>query len=408
MELCDPDDGSQLDRAVVTRLSAPASYTGEDMVELSCHGGWLIPPLIVDACVRAGARVAEPGEFTKRAYLRGKLDLTQAEAIADLIDARSRALHRAALTQLERGLSNRVAALRERLVKLEALLVHHIDFPEEDDPPVPLDDVRAEAEKLVTDLDAMLATAPEGELLREGALAVFAGRPNVGKSSLYNALIGEDRAIVTDEPGTTRDALEATVQLGGFPFRLVDTAGLRPATGQVERLGIEIAQRYMGRADVLLFCVPTGEGLTEADREFLEMERTAPVVLVETKSDLVESEPDGRHDDLTLGLSARIRVSVESGRGLDRFHEILPELVYAHVLAAGGESPVVTRQRHARALATARDEIALFGAGLQEGLPAEVAATHLRPAETALEEILGVVSVDDVLDVVFRDFCVGK
>ena len=408
LELCDPDDGSQLDRAVVTRFVMPASYTGEDMVELSCHGGWLIPSLVVDACVRAGARTAEPGEFTRRAYLRGKLDLTQAEAIADLIEARSRALHRAALTQLERGLSGRVAALRERLVKLEALLVHHIDFPEEDDPPVPLETVVAEADGLIGDLESMLKTAPQGELLREGALAVFAGRPNVGKSSLYNALIGEDRAIVTGEPGTTRDALEAVVQLGGFPFRLVDTAGLRSATGEVERLGIEIAQRYVGRADVLLFCVPTGEDLTDADREFLEMERDAPVVLVETKSDLASFTVDDLTGDGIPELAARFRVSVESGEGLDRFHEVLPELVYAQLLAAGAESPVVTRQRHARGLATARDEIEAFATGLREGLPAEVAATHLRPAETALEEILGVVSVDDVLDVVFRDFCVGK
>ena len=408
MDLCDPDDGARLDRAVVTRFIAPSSYTGEDMVELSCHGGWLIPPLVVDACVRAGARVAEPGEFTRRAYLRGKLDLTQAEAIADLIEARSRALHRAALTQLERGLSNRVAALRERLVKLEALLVHHIDFPEEDDPPVPLEQVAKEANRLIADLGAMLVTAPQGELLREGALAVFAGRPNVGKSSLYNALIGEDRAIVTEEPGTTRDALETVVQLGGFPFRLVDTAGLRSATGEVERLGIEIAQRYAGRADVLLFCVPAGEDLTEADREFLEMERDAPVVLVETKSDVAGPMVDDPEGLDWPEAASRFRVSVESGEGLDRFHEVLPELVYAKVLAAGTESPVVTRHRHAQGLSTARDEIEAFVTGLREVLPAEVAATHLRPAETALEEILGLVSVDDVLDVVFRDFCVGK
>jgi tRNA modification GTPase len=408
MELLDPEEGSQLDRAVVTRLASPASYTGEDMLELSCHGGWLIPQLVVDACVRAGARLAEPGEFTKRAYLRGKLDLTQAEAIADLIEARSRALHRAALGQLERGLSKRVAALRERLVGVEALLAHHIDFPEEDDAPVPLERVVDEAEVLVQDLDAMLATAPEGELLREGALTVFAGRPNAGKSSLYNALIGEDRAIVTDEPGTTRDALEATVQLGGFPFRLVDTAGLRPTTGQVERLGVEIAQRYVGKADVLLFCVSAEEGLTDADRIFLETERDVPVVLVETKDDLVESGAIDAEDASGLELAAHLRVSIETGRGLDQLHEVLPELVYSRVIAAGAESPVVMRQRHARALTVARNEIADFRTGLLEGLPAEVAATHLRPAETALEEILGVVSVDDVLDVVFRDFCVGK
>jgi tRNA modification GTPase len=243
VDLRDPADGELLDRAIVTYYAGPASYTGEDVVEISCHGGPLVPALVLDACVRAGARRAEPGEFTRRAYLRGKLDLVQVEAVADVIEARSRALHRAALGQLERGLSARILALREALVRLEALLAHHIDFPEEDDPPVALDAIALRASEVVADIDELLATAPEGELLREGALTVLAGRPNVGKSSLYNALAGEERAIVTPEPGTTRDALEVLVQLGGFPFRLVDTAGLREGGEAVERIGIEVTRR---------------------------------------------------------------------------------------------------------------------------------------------------------------------
>jgi tRNA modification GTPase len=407
MELRDPDDGAPLDQAVVTRFAAPASYTGEEMVELSCHGGWLVPQLVVAACVRAGARRAEPGEFTRRAYLRGKLDLVQAEAVADLIEARSRALHRAALGQLERGLSARVGALRERLVRVEALLVHHIDFPEEDDPPVPLDDVVVEADTLIADLDAMLVTAPEGELLREGALAVLAGRPNAGKSSLYNALLGEERAIVTEEPGTTRDALEAVVQLGGFPFRLVDTAGLRGRGEGIERLGIDVARRYLDRADVILFCMASDEEETEWDADFLSEARDVPVVLLETKADLAEA-PRPFESVERATLAGRVRVSIESGEGLDQLRRLLPELVYSAVVAAGAESPVLTRRRHARALEVARSEVHAFRVGLVQGLPAEVAATHLRPAETALEELLGVVSVDAVLDSVFREFCVGK
>lgn len=421
-EIRDPDDGRVVDRALVTRFVAPASYTGEDLVEISCHGGWLTPRMVIDACRRAGAREAEPGEFTKRAYLRGKLDLVQAEAIADLIEARSRALHDAALGQLERGLSRRVAGLRERLVGLEALLAHHVDFPEEDDAPVSLEDVMAGADELVEELDRMLATAPEGELLREGAMAVFAGRPNVGKSSLYNALVGEERAIVTEEAGTTRDALETTVQLGGFPFRLVDTAGLRESSARIERLGIEVAHRYLDRADVILFCVECPEGPLEADRAFLGERRSTPIVLVETKADLARGgeQTVGEGPTGVLGRGAspvvvpgreiegRVRVSVETGQGLDQLRQLLPELVYAAVVSAGSDSPVLTRRRHALALESAREEIAAFRAGLAEGLAAEVAATHLRSAETALEELLGVVSVDDVLDVVFRKFCIGK
>ena len=407
VDLCDPDDGTPLDRAVVTRFAAPSSYTGEDLVEISCHGGWLVPSLVVAACVSAGARQAEAGEFTKRAYLRGKLDLVQAEAIADLIDARSKALHGAALHQLERGLSVRVGALRKRVVKVEALLVHHIDFPEEDDPPVPIEDIAREAEALIGELDVMLATAPEGALLREGALVVFAGRPNAGKSSLYNALLGEERAIVTSEPGTTRDALESGVQLGGFPFRLVDTAGLRAGGELVERMGIEVARRYLDRADVILFCLPADEALSDEGRGFLAGMGRTPVILLETKADLTDAARHGAYAD-EMGLGGYVCVSIESGQGLDHLRRLLPELVYSGLISADSEVPVLTRRRHAKALEIARAEVEAFRTGLLEGLPAEIAATHLRCAGTALEELLGVVSVDDVLDVVFRDFCVGK
>jgi tRNA modification GTPase len=402
-EIADPDDGTAIDRAVVTYFAAPDSYTGEDVVEFSCHGGWLIPALVLDACLRAGARPAERGEFTRRAHLRGKLDLVQAEAVSDLIETRSRVLHTAALGQLERGLSSRISELRERIVRLEALLAHHIDFPEEDDAPVPLDEIAMEAADVAQLMGRLLATAPEGELLREGALVVLAGRPNAGKSSLYNALIGEERAIVTEEPGTTRDALEATVQMGGFPFRLVDTAGLRETERPVERLGIEVARRYVKGADVVLLCVPMGEDVSKFDEAFLE-DVEAPVVVLRTKSDLQED----RGGEAVAEESGVIGVSTESGEGLDSIRTALPGLVYSGLLAVGAGVPVITRQRHARALDLARGEVELFRDALVEGLPPEVAATHLRPAETALEEMLGVISVEDVLDVVFREFCVGK
>ena len=221
------EGGDLLDRALVTAFPRPDSYTGEDMVEISCHGGWLVPRLILDACLAMGARLAEPGEFTRRAVLHGKMDLVQAEAVLDLIEGRSKAQHDAALFQVERGLSRRIAELREQLVTVEAYLAHHIDFPEEDEGPVTVDRVVDAAAGLREALEQLLETAPEGELLREGAVTVLAGPPNSGKSSLYNALLGEERAIVTDVPGTTRDALESVISIGGFPFRLVDTAGLR-------------------------------------------------------------------------------------------------------------------------------------------------------------------------------------
>lgn len=428
----DPEDGSLLDRAVVTVFPGPGSYTGEDVVEISGHGGYLTPSLVLEACLAAGAREAEAGEFTRRAYLNGKMDLVQAEAVLDLVEGRNRALHGAALHQLERGLSSRIADLREGLVHLEALLTHHIDFPEEDEPPVPVFRIVDKARAVEERMETLLETAPEGELLREGAVTVLAGRPNSGKSSLFNALLGRERAIVTEVAGTTRDALEAVVSLEGFPFRLVDTAGLRETGDEVERMGIEVARRYLSRADLVLFCAEAGRPLTDVERGFLNERGGVPVVRVRTKADLLAgdsggSEPGdppsrdaGSAEPRTVGSGApsgngeaggsgcELRVSVESGRGLARLRKLLPGLVYRGLVQAGAEVPVLTRRRQTRRVEEALDEVRAFGDALDRGVPPEVASTHLRPAETALEELLGVISPDDVLERVFRDFCIGK
>ena len=411
----DPKTGELLDRALVTTFPGPDSYTGEDVVEISSHGGWLVPALVLEACQAAGARLAEPGEFTRRAVLHGKMDLVQAEAVLDLVEGRSRALHDSALFQLERGLSRRIGALRERLVTVEVFLVHHIDFPEEDEAPVPVERVLEEGRALLDALDELLRTAPEGELLREGALTVLAGLPNSGKSSLFNALLGQDRAIVTEIPGTTRDALEAVVSLGGFPFRLVDTAGIHDTEETVERLGIEVAQRYLDSADLVLFCVESGREPLEDERRFLEELGEVPVVILRTKVDLHRKEPssegsEGERSDGDRGPEAReaLEISVVDGTGIGRLQELLPSFVYRGFVRTGVSVPALTRARHSEGVRTARDHVAEFIVALEGEVPAEMASTHLRPAETALEELLGVISTDEVLDRVFRDFCIGK
>ncbi len=403
----DPVSGEPLDRALVVRFDGPASFTGEDMVEISCHGGWLVPELVLDACLSAGARVAAAGEFTRRAYLHGKVDLVQAEAVADLVGAKSRAFHRAAYRQMERGLSDRVGKLRSRLVHLEALLAHHIDFPEEDDAPVPLPVIMKEADDVLEAMGVLLATAPEGELLREGAVTVMAGMPNAGKSSLFNALLGLDRAIVTEEPGTTRDALEAVVDMAGYPFRLVDTAGLRHTTDRIEKIGVEVARRYLAGADLILLCVEAGREEGQAEAMFLAEVPDVPVVKVTTKADLL---PPGHVVPAHAGdrWAGEVRVSVATGEGLDDLRGLLPRLVFRGLVGADVSVPVLTHRRQARALAQARAEVAAFRTALDEEIPPELAAAHLRSAESALEELLGVVSVEDVLDVVFAEFCVGK
>lgn len=417
------EGGDLLDRALVTTFPRPDSYTGEDMVEISCHGGWLVPRLILDACIAGGARLAEPGEFTRRAVLHGKMDLVQAEAVLDLIEGRSKAQHDAALFQVERGLSRRIAELREQLVTLEAYLAHHIDFPEEDEAPMPVDEIVDAAAALREALEELLETAPAGELLREGALTVLAGPPNSGKSSLYNALLGEERAIVTDVPGTTRDALEAVISVGGFPFRLVDTAGLHDSDDRVEELGIEVARRYLDRADLVLFCIESHTEVGAAEREFLAGLADVPTVLVRTKSDLAsgdraseslasedgESEEDGECDDLN-GTHVResVELSVVDGTGLGRLHALLPEMVYGGLVRTGASVPALTRIRQSEAVRRARDHVVTFMEALEGGTPVAVASAQLRPAETALEELLGLISTDEILDRVFREFCIGK
>ncbi len=293
--------------------------------------------------------------------------------------------------------------LREGLVGLEALLVHHLDFPEEDDPPVSVEAVQARAKELEETMDTLLRTAPEGELLRDGALTVLAGQPNSGKSSLFNSLIGEERAIVTEVPGTTRDALEAVVSLGGYPFRLVDTAGLRDTDERVEKIGVEVARRYLGGADVILFCVEAGRALSVEEGGFLAGSGETPVVFVRTKVDLLsEATPEPNP------LEGEVRLSVETGEGLDRLRNVLPELVFSGLVRLGGAVPVLNRRRHADGIRRAREELVAFRAALASGMPAEVAATHLRPAETALEELLGVIPREEILDKLFLEFCIGK
>ena len=417
------EGGDLLDRALVTSFPRPESYTGEDMVEISCHGGWLVPRMILDACVATGARLAEPGEFTRRAVLHGKMDLVQAEAVLDLIEGRSKAQHDAALFQVERGLSRRIGELREQLVTVEAYLAHHIDFPEEDEAPVTVDRVADAADALRDALEELLETAPEGELLREGAVTVLAGPPNSGKSSLYNALLGEERAIVTDMPGTTRDALEAVISIGGFPFRLVDTAGLRDSDDQVEALGVEVARRYLDRADLVLFCVESQADLGSAELEFLAGLGDVPTVLLRTKVDLTPRDrvsgpltseglaSEGLDDDHRVNAAdvrESVDLSVVDGTGLGRLKEILPELVYGGLVRTGTSVPALTRARQSEAVQKARDQVVAFIEALDEGTPVAVASALLRPAETALEELLGLISTDEILDRVFREFCIGK
>ena len=404
--------GAHLDTGLVVRYDAPASFTGEDAVEISTHGGATVPATVLAALIEAGARLAQPGEFTRRAVLNGKMDLLQAEAVGDLVASSSRAAQRLALEQLDGGLSRRLVALRHALIGVEALIAYDIDFPEEDDGPIASEQILAAVDELRDALDQLLATAHTGELVREGALVVLAGVPNAGKSSLFTALIGKRRASVTDVPGTTRDAIEAVIDVGRWPLRLVDTAGLRETSDTVERMGVDVSYEYLSRAAVILVCGETDLDLERA-RNAVTGKTAATIVAVKTKCDL-GGATSGRSRDLggaTPGRAERsdVAVSAISGVGLDQLCDCIVRALDDRAGDVPPDAPVLTRARHRSRVALARAEVQSFrDAWESDRIPPVVAAVHLRTATSALEELIGRVDVDNVLDEVFARFCVGK
>ncbi|HET9294964.1 MAG TPA: tRNA uridine-5-carboxymethylaminomethyl(34) synthesis GTPase MnmE [Gemmatimonadales bacterium] len=398
-------DGTVIDRGLYTVFPAPHSYTGDDLIEFSCHGGLVAPGQLLAALFAAGARQALAGEFTRRAVINGRMDLLQAEAVGDLIDATADRQARAAVHQLEGGLSRRLQALREALLETLALLSYDIDFPEEDDGPIPPARIAAHLRDVAVQVDRLLATAPAGERLREGALVVLAGPPNAGKSSLFNALLGRERAIVTPTPGTTRDAIEAHTEMNGWPVRLVDTAGLWDAAADLDRLGVEMSRRYLAAADLVVACDDgwadgqMGRWAGDNPVAGVPPERMFPVA---TKCDLHPDRPHSRP-------SAHLPVSSVTGEGLDTLRSAIAERLYGDGTANYTDAePMLTRERHRVALARAREEIGSAITQLPPRGEAVLAAHHVREAARAVEELIGTVDVEEVLDRVFGSFCVGK
>ncbi len=391
-----PSDGELLDEVVYVSYDGPHSYTGQDMVEISTHGGLLVPREVLAALLKAGAREALPGEFTRRAVLNGKLDLLQAEAVGDLVAATTPVQRKAALGHLDKSLSVKLATLRDQVLELETLCCYEIDFPEEDGGPIDPKRIEAAIERVSDALSGLLATAATGERLRDGALCVIAGAPNVGKSTLFNALLGSDRAIVTDKPGTTRDAIEASANVDGYPFRLVDTAGLRDTSETVERIGVEFSHRYLAKSDIVLYCSEASEEKTAVPDAIHNSSK--PFLIVRTKTDLFghQASPDG------------VGVSALTGDGLAELRAELVEAMFAASSTEMNDEPMISRPRHRVALETALAEVGQFKTARASGVETAVAATHLLAAVTSLESVVGVVTPEDVLNQVFATFCVGK
>lgn len=391
--------GHPIDDGLVVYFAAPQSYTGETIVELHLHGGTVVPVAVLAAFVAGGARLALPGEFTERAVLAGKVDLVQAEAIGELIDARTRAGHRAALHALSGAVSKEYTALRSAAIEVEALIAYDLDFPDEDHGPLARARVADASQELAKRLAALIATSPAATVARSGAVVVLAGPPNAGKSSLFNALVGEARAIVSEEAGTTRDAIEVFLDTEPWPIRLVDTAGLRSEVGAVERLGIEVSERFLRAADVILACAESSEASTETVSRVRELS-SARVIAVLTKADLQN------YDVVDEGV---IAVSARLGSGLGGLQERISQVVGELTGHAGDDRSMVSSARQVASLRAAAAQVSLFREKWDAAeLPTPVAATHLRAAITALDDLIGTVGSDDVLARVFASFCIGK
>ena len=387
-----------VDQAMLAMMRAPHSYTGEDMAEITCHGGGAAPQAVLQACLDAGARPARPGEFTLRAYLNGRLDLTQAEAVCDIINARTQAAAQAALERLEGGLSRKVSDIREKLISLLALLEAWVDFPEEDIPAAeyqqikdPLDQARERTRKLLEDSRTSL-------ILKDGARVVIAGRPNAGKSSLFNMLLKEERAIVTPSPGTTRDVLEGWIEIGGIPLRLFDTAGLRETSDAIELIGVERAKGRMEQADLVLLVLDAGSALTGEDRKLLELTSGFNRIVLANKCDLpVKLEIENNW----------LKISSITEVGLKELEKsIVSTLTGGHNWEAGAAGASNNRQMEAL------KQAALFlnkaGDGLEKKVSWEFLAQDIKEAVNSLGQITGQTIGDEVLNRIFEQFCIGK
>jgi tRNA modification GTPase len=394
--------GQFVDEVMLAVMRAPRTFTREEVVEISCHGGLLAAKLVLDAVLESGARLALPGEFTKRAFLNGRIDLAQAEAVADLIHARTELALTAANEQLAGKLSQRINRLREEMMITLAHVEAHLDFPDEDIAPDTLEQLIGRLTRGIAFMDELLRSANEGQILRRGIRAAIVGRPNAGKSSLLNQLLGHDRAIVSPIPGTTRDTIEETANIRGVPVIFVDTAGLREGGDELEAEGIRRSHATLARAELILHVLDASEPLTETDAANLNAFAGKKSILVRNKVDLPVklALPPG-------GPERVVEVSCVTGKGLEELKTAIKEMVWAGEIRAEMLETMIN-SRHQEALQRARTATQRTVDALQRGLTLELAAMDLRLAVNAIGEIVGKTTTEDLLDSIFSQFCIGK
>lgn len=402
--------GSPVDEVIVTLFREPHSYTGENVVEVSCHGGLYNTQKVLETVLSAGVRRAEPGEFTKRAFLNGKMDLSQAEAVADLIAARSEASHHSSLNLLEGKFSDQINGLRTKLVDLSSMLELELDFAEEGIELLSQKEVAQRIQTVKAKIEEMVRTYQIGKVYREGASVAIIGKPNAGKSSLFNALLKENRAIVTPIPGTTRDSLEESISIGGVLFRLSDTAGIRDTSDAIELEGVSRTRKLVSHADVLLLVIDASSGPDRSEAiSFLQsIQPRAPVVVVYNKIDLCELN-GGALGEYNFGdaTCVEVQASALTGFGLDEVRDNI--LRFTVGASAGGYQGIqAINSRHKSALEAARTYLTKAELSLQNGASAEFVALDVRSANDCLAEIVGEISTEETLNNIFSRFCIGK
>lgn len=398
-----PATGDLLDEAMLVFMKAPHSYTREDVLEIQCHGGTLVVSRLLSLVLAQGARLAEPGEFTKRAFLNGRIDLVQAEAVMDVIASRTDAALALAQHQREGLLSGRIGAVKDGILYALAYVEALIDFPEEDIDVAVESDVLGRVTPALAELSALIEGFDEGRVLRDGVSVVIAGKPNVGKSSLLNTLLKEQRAIVTSVPGTTRDVIEEVVNINGLPVKLLDTAGIRESRDQVEQEGIRLSLDRIPKADLVLFVVDASSSFTEEDAAILRAIGSKSLILVRNKSDLPACEALPAAGDAPC-----VAISTVTGAGIAELRNAITAAFMHGAAIDGREFVAVSRARHRDALLKGRESLRHFVSNLQAGVNMELLPIDLRDALDAVGEVTGETTADDVLDRIFSSFCIGK
>ncbi|MDJ0622781.1 MAG: tRNA uridine-5-carboxymethylaminomethyl(34) synthesis GTPase MnmE [Desulfocapsaceae bacterium] len=402
-----PQSGKLLDEVLVVFMQSPKTYTREDVVEVHCHGSFLVLQNILECILEQGVELAEPGEFTKRAFLNGRIDLTKAEAVIDILAAKTRKGVDLAQEQLAGALYQRVESIRQVLTEMRAVIEVALDFPDEDVEIVDLDALVTRLnEEVAAPIDKLIRSADQGRIYREGVAVVIVGRPNVGKSSLLNSILQEERALVTEIPGTTRDSIEEHVDIGGLPVRIADTAGIREGADEVEELGIQRARRLVNQADIVLFMIDGAAGVCEEDRQLFATVANKPAIILINKIDLL-----GEDEEVELGFFPneipRVLLSAKEQSGMAELRQTL------FMAVTGGkdqwqEEGCAPNLRHKNSLVKARSACRRIVEGLDLGVTSDLLAVDLQECLDQLGDIVGQTTTEDILDVIFEQFCLGK